>query len=228
MARRVFLLATFVATLLVFFGWWRFRDVLPRSSATALLAATTVLLVYAAVGYAGVPVAARRHPEAMRLGSCFGLLLSGMLGLQIVTEYLVPVTPRLDGLLGRVTFGSLPPLCFAVGATAAFRTRRWRDSIVAPTWGMLIGSAVWVVVLLVTYYSFLGTPQERRLFDAENVWEDYRRSGESGLRAFLMVDYCGACCFHLTLGPAMGAICGGTGGVITLTAVTLWCRRRRT
>jgi hypothetical protein len=124
--------------------------------------------------------------------------------------------------------GSLPPLCFAVGTTATFRTRRWPDSIVASAWGMLIGSTVWIVALLVTYYSFVGTPQERRLFDAENVWEDYRRSGEGDLRAFLMVDYCGACFFHLTLGPAMGAICGGTGGVITLTAVTLWCRRRET
>lgn len=228
MARRVFFAATVAAILLVLFGWWRFREVLPRSSATALLTATAVLLVYLAVGYAGVPVATRRHPEAMRVGSWFGLLLGGMFAVQIVIEYLVPVTPRLDGLLGWVTFGSLPPLCFAAGATATFRTRRWRDSIVAPTWAMLIGSAVWIVALLATYYSFVGTPQERRLFDAENVREDYRRSGESDLRAFLMVDYCGACFFHLTLGPAMGAICGGAGGAITLTAVTLWCRRRGT
>jgi hypothetical protein len=217
---------------LIAYGLYGARTTLGPSAATGVAAAAVVLPAYAATAWFGVAPSIRAEPRAFRLGCRAGVAVSAVFAFQVFGEYLLPVTGRVDQAVGLIVFGGLLPLNFVLGAvarTAAARAPavpgpgsaapgRFRAGVVASLWAMMIGSLAWLNCLLAAYLAFRGTAAERRLFDAEGVGADFARSGEHDLRAFLITDYLGACFFHLTLGPAIGAACAGLGA----SAVGLW------
>jgi hypothetical protein len=186
-----------------------------------------VLCAYAAAAWFGAAGWIRAEPRAFRLGCRAGIALGAVFAAQVFCEYLLPVTARADQVVGFIVFGGLLPLNFILGAvaqaaaarapvvfgSASAAPGRFRAGIVASISMMMIGSLAWLNCSLAAYLAFRGTAAERRLFDAEGVWADFARSGEHDLRAFLITDYLGACFFHLTLGPLIGAACAVLGAL---------------
>jgi hypothetical protein len=69
----------------------------------------------------------------------------------------------------------------------------------------------WFILLLTTYYLFLGTPMEERFLEVDQVIADFQRSGMNDLRAFIIQDYLGGGFFHSLLGPASRIPAGRSG-----------------
>jgi hypothetical protein len=69
-------------------------------------------------------------------------------------------------------------------------------------------------MILLTYYLFIGTPQEARSLQSDQVIVDFQRSGMSDLRAFIMQDYMGGRFFHSLLSPIIAGILGLFGGLV--------------
>jgi len=65
-----------------------------------------------------------------------------------------------------------------------------------------------------TYYAFMGTARQQQVLAAEQVFEDFKRSGMTDLWAFVMLDYLGGVFFHLLLGLIAAVLLGATGAVI--------------
>jgi hypothetical protein len=226
-----------LAIALIGCGLFRTRGTLQPRAGLGVAAAAVVLLGYGAAGWFGAPVAESREPRAFRLGCGFGVALGIVFAVQIVGEYLAPVTAGADQLIGGIVFGGLLPFSFVLGAIAAVNGpasglpvtagRRVRAGVLAALTAMMIGSLAWLNCLLGAYLIFWGTMQERRLFDAESVLADFSHSGEADLRAFLVTDYLGACFFHLTLGPAIATVFGASGALAAAGVIALSRRRRR-
>jgi len=87
----------------------------------------------------------------------------------------------------------------------------------------MVGSLIWVGSLLSTYYTFMGTARQDQVLAADQVFEDFKRSGMTDLRAFIMQDYLGGVFFHLLVGLVVAALMGSIAGL----AGKLMARRSR-
>ena len=67
--------------------------------------------------------------------------------------------------------------------------------------------------LLSTYYAFMGTARQEQVLTADQVFEDFKRSGMTDLRAFIMQDYLGGVFFHLLLGLIVAGLLGLMGSL---------------
>jgi asparagine N-glycosylation enzyme membrane subunit Stt3 len=78
----------------------------------------------------------------------------------------------------------------------------------------IIGSLIWYIAVLVSFYLFFGTDSQARVFRAEGEYEDFRRSGMADFSTFVMEDFFGAGFFHLLLGPVLAAMLASAGGLL--------------
>jgi hypothetical protein len=200
---------------LVLYGPIRFPVIWtgPSRDRPAVFAGLGVALAYGIIGW----IALRRRgignspalPPGARLGLCVGLLFAvSMLG-----EYLVPHDESVGPLIALGTYGLFFLLLFTAGLVARINGLGLRSAPMAAVWAALIASECWFILLLSLYYAFLGTPQEARFLEVDQALADFRRSGQTDLRAFLFGDYIGAGFFHSLLAPLLAVPLGYLGGL---------------
>jgi len=188
------------------------RLLVPGTSLRSTLAASVILLAYGGMA-AYCPVRLhRRHPDILRVASIFGLLAGAVFGAEIILEYVL--LPTDNSRYGVVEFGLVFFLYLASACVSALRSRSIRNAVSTSVACAFIASLVWVIIVLVVFYAFRGSPRQELVLRAEGDYEDFARSGMSDFNAFLMEDFMGATFFHLLLGPIVAAVLGGFGGLL--------------
>jgi heme/copper-type cytochrome/quinol oxidase subunit 3 len=184
------------------------------------LATTGILVVYALIGWFGTVALERRDVRIVRYGVFFGLLIGAFFAVMMLLEYLVSHNSRQNETLAKVIFGTFFLLLAVTGALATHATGRLWYGVLSAVLSALIGSLCWFILLLTTYYVFIGTPMEERFLEVDQVIADFQRSGMTDLRAFIIQDYLGGGFFHSLLGPLLAFPLGAIGGL----AAKIWER----
>jgi hypothetical protein len=214
--RRAMLLAVFAAAGLLLFGTLTTRGFYAQGL-RQWLGVPAVLLALAAYGALAVfalPPAQRRTPDALALGCALGLAGGAVYASEVILEY--AVQPADNTAWGLAEFGLVFALFLIAGALTGWRTRRLQPAVAAGLWTALVSALIWYPVLLAVFYAFRGTAAQDAVFRAEGDFEDFRRSGLSDVRIFIMQDFLGAGFFHLALSPLLGMLLAAIGAVPAL------------
>jgi hypothetical protein len=186
-----------------------------------VIATTAILMAYAVIGWFGSAAVGRRDVRVLRHGARFGSLIGAFFALMMLVEYLVPHDHRQNVLLAMVIFGTFFILLAVAGFVGTFTTGRIWYGVLTAVWSALIGSLIWFILLLTTYYAFLDTPYEARFLEVDQVIADFQRSGMNDLRAFIMQDYLGGGFFHCLLGPLLAFPLGACGALVAKVVMGL-------
>jgi hypothetical protein len=205
-----------VTIALIGYGVWRFPSVVtvPRDAPRGVFAGIGIATVYGLIGWFGPRRQEMHDPRVLRQGVRFGLGAGALFAVSMLGEYLVPHDEAQNVILAKATFGLFFLLLFAAGFSATLATRRATASLPAAVWAALIASQIWFILLLTIYYAFIGTPQEARFLEVDQVIADFHRSGLRDLRVFIFEDYMGGGFFHSLLGPLLALFVGGLGGLV--------------
>jgi hypothetical protein len=177
-----------------------------------LAAAEAMLLAYAAIAFFTSP----RTPVAAGYGAGFGLAAGAVYAVEIVLEYVL--LPADNTPYGLVEFGAVFAVFAAAGATAAWRTQRFKSGLGAAVWTAMLSALIWYAVLIAVFLAFRHTARQDAVLLAEGDLEDFRRSGMGSLDAFIVQDFFGAGFYHLLLAPIIAVILGSVGaGAALLT-----------
>lgn len=173
--------------------------------------AFAMLGVYALLGVFSRSVErkqARILAVAVRFGGALALIFAG----EILAEYLFLPGSHGNERFAYAEFGGMFLCLLSAGWAGAKVAGRIWYGVLAAVWSTIIGSLAWVGSLLSTYCIFLGTDRQQRVLDADQVLEDFQRSGMTDLRAFVLQDYLGGVFFHLLLGLMLAVLLGALGG----------------
>jgi len=208
-------MGAFANVALIVYGVIRFPTALsaPRDAPLGVCAGIGIATIYAIIGWFGVRAPGLRDPRVLRAGVRFGLCGGALFAFSMLGEYLVPHDPRENMILAFATFGLFFLLLFVSGFCATLATRRLSAGPLSAVWAALIASQLWFILLLGTYYAFIGTPQEARFLETDQVIADFERSGMRDLRAFIFEDYMGGGFYHSLLAPLLALPLGGLGGL---------------
>jgi hypothetical protein len=185
----------------------------PADAPLAVVAGIGIATAYAIVGWFGPRIPGMRDPRVLRVGVAFGLGAGGLFAVSMLGEYLVPHDEHQNVVLVKITFGLFFLLLAAAGFAAAWATSRATAGMPAAVWAALVASQIWFIALLTIYYAFIGTPQEARFLEVDQVLADFRRHGARDLRVFIFEDYMGGGFFHSLLGPLLALPLGLLGGL---------------
>ncbi len=213
--RRGMVLGAGATVALIGYGALRFPAVVtvPADAPLAVVAGVGIATVYAIIGWFGPTLPGMRDPRTLRPGIIFGLCASAVFAVSMLGEYLVPHDAHQNAILAMATFGLFFLLVTAAGFAAAWTTRRATAGVPAAVWAALVASQLWFILLLTTYYAFIGTPQEARFLEIDQVLADFHRSGSPDLRVFIFEDFMGGGFFHSLLGPLLALPLGLLGGL---------------
>lgn len=178
-----------------------------------VVAALVMLASYGALGTWGSRPLEKRHPGILSVGGWFGLFIGGLFALEMLVEYLFLPSSKGNEQLAYVEFGGMFLFLFLSGFRGGQVTGRVGYGVLTALCSTLIGSLIWVFSLLSTYYIFMGTARQEQVLAADQVFEDFKQSGMTDLRAFIMQDYLGGVFFHLLLGMVVAGILGFMGGL---------------
>lgn len=214
--KQVTIILIVIALVLLGYGLMITPTALRTSSGAAFgpIAAFIALLAYVLASRVGPLARHTTDPGVLKPAVFFGLLIGTIFLVQIMSEYLFPITGQIDEIWGYVAFGGLPLWYLLTSLIATSRTHSLRAGIRAAMWSAIISSLIWINGLFLLYYLFLHTPQETLVLLADNTMADFKQSGMHDLSAFVMQDYAGACFFHLLLSPLVAALVGIPGGVL--------------
>lgn len=126
-------------------------------------------------------------------------------------EYLL--LPANNTAWGLIEFGSVFALFVLAGAVVGARQLRLWPAALAGIWTSLIGSLIWLIVVLTVYYAFRGTAAQAAVLRAEGDLDDFQRSGLMDFNVFTMQDFLGGGFYHLLLSPAIAALLATIGGL---------------
>jgi len=197
-----------------------------RASGHGLLgvvAALVMLAAYGTLGVLGSRAVERKNPRILSIGSRFGLVIGGLFVTEMLFEYIALPSGKGNERLGYLEFGGMFLFLFLSGFKSGWETGRVWHGVLTAIWSTMIGSLIWVGSLLSTYYAFMGTARQEQVLAADQVFEDFKRSGMTDLRAFIMQDYLGGVFFHLLVGLVVAALMGSIAGL----AGKLMARRSR-
>jgi len=172
-------------------------------SLLSVLAAATVLIIYAWIGPRAVAFVELRSPTA-RLAIGCGLLAGLIFAAEIVTEYVL--LPRDNSSYGLVEFGSVFAIYAAVGAIVTARGEPLSRAICGAIITAIISSLIWCICLLAIFYLFEGTARQTSVLLSEGDFDDFRRSGMASFSTFMVEDLFGAVFFHLLLDPMIAML----------------------
>ena len=214
--RRGMVLGAGVTITLIGYGIWRFPSVLTATAADPLSACAGVgiAIIYAIIGWFGPKVPGLRDPQVMRRGVGIGIGGGGLFAVSMLGEHLVPHNEHQNAMLALGTFGLFFLLLTVAGFSAAVATRRARAGPPAAVWAAMVASQLWFILLLAIYYAFIGTTQEARFLEVDQILADFRRSGGGDLRVFIFEDFMGGGFFHSLLGPLLSLPLGLLGGLV--------------
>jgi hypothetical protein len=213
--RRGMALGAGATVALIGYGVLRFPSVLtvPADAPLGVVAGIGIATLYAIIGWFGPRIPGMRDPRILGAGVRFGLGAGGLFAASMLGEYLVPHDEHQNVILAMTTFGLFFLLLAAAAFAAAWATRRATAGIPAAVWAALVASQLWFILLLTLYYAFIGTPQEARFLEVDQVLADFRRHGAPDLRVFIFEDYMGGGFFHSLLGPLLALPLGLVGGL---------------
>jgi hypothetical protein len=176
-------------------------------------AALVMLTAYGALGVWGSRAVERKNPRILPVGSAFGVAIGGVFVAEMLFEYIALPSSKGNERLGYLEFGGMFLLLFLAGLWGGWNTGRVWHGVLTAIWSTMIGSLIWVGSLLSTYYAFMGTARQEQVLAADQVFEDFKRSGMTDLWAFIMQDYLGGVFFHLLLGFIVAGILGTMGAL---------------
>jgi len=206
--RKSLLLGVAVAVALVITG----RVIVPATSLKSSIAALVILLAYGGMAALCPDRLYRRHPDILRGAMLFGLIAGAVFAAEIILEYIL--LPKDNSRYGMVEFGTVLTLYAVAGFVAGRRLKSVKSAVLTSVGSAFIASLIWVIVVLLVFYAFRGSPRQGLVLRAEGDYEDFARSGMSNFDAFIMEDFMGATFFHLLLGLIVAAILGAVGGVL--------------
>ena len=197
---------------------YRFPTLRAWSSDGLIAAAAGVLVAgsYGLIGWFGARALQRRKSQVLRLSLPWAIAAGVLFGSSMLGEYLIPHDNDEGKVVALSVFGSFFAILFGAGVAGTLTTRRVTTGALTGFWSALIASELWVLFLLAIYLGFLGTPQEARFLEVDQVLADFERSAQRDLRAFIFGDYMGAVFFHSLLGAIFGLLLGALGGLAAL------------
>lgn len=207
--QKIFFAGVLLAISLIVLG----RLLVPSEKAVGLLSALAVLGLYALAGWFVPPILEKSNPAILTGAIRFGLLAGLIFAGEIILEYIL--LPKDNTIYGLIEFGSVFLVYFLSGTSAAVRTSRIRDGVIASLWTSIISTLIWGIMLLAVFYLFRGTPQQTQVFLAEGNYADFSRSGLKDFNTYIMDDFMGAVSYHSVLGPLIAVILGSLGGFIS-------------
>jgi hypothetical protein len=211
---------------LVLYGAIRFPSAW-RAGPEGVCAGIGILTVYALIGRFGAAATERLDPAILRLALRIGAAVGGLFAISMLCEYIVPHDHEQNVRLAFATFGLFFLALLVAGAVGTLVTRRLGLGVLTSVWAALIASLCWFILLLVSYFAFLNTPQEARFLEIDQVIADHQRhlqkGGTQDLRAFIYNDYMGGGFFHSLLAPLLAVPLGALGGLGA--KVGLWLGR---
>jgi len=211
--RTVFALAAAGNILLVCLGWLVFPTTLKTPGSWLGLAAdTTILTVYAAIGWLGMPRTNRLDSRILGTAIPAGGIAGIVFCVEIIAEYVL--LPHDNTVFGLVEFGAVFFLFFAAAVWVAYRTQRIGFGMLTAMWSSAIASLVWLGAILTISYLFHGTVRQTYVFQAEGNYDDFARSGQTDFDAFIMQDFMGAGFYHLLLSPIAAGLVGAVGAAV--------------
>jgi hypothetical protein len=207
--QRVLLAALVVDGTLVVAGVGLAPGVLGSAAGVGRVMADLGLLI--AIGSAGVlgPLALRRFGEVADV--CLWA------GVAFAFAYVVSLVLDFSGQpVGASPYWLFVATALVASVIATYRTRRLSRGIVASSWALVVGTAIWSVGLLTISYAFWHTHSGYTFWLQDGAVSDFRRSGATSLWPFLLQDIQGAVFFHPFLSLALGAAVGAVGAVSVL------------
>jgi hypothetical protein len=212
--QKAFVLAAAANMLLVCVGGLVFPTTLTTSGSwLGLVADTTILTVYAAIGWLGMPRTNRLDSRILAAAIPAGGIAGIVFCIEIIAEYVL--LPGDNTVFGLVEFGAVFFVFFVAAVWVACRTRRIGFGILASMWSSAIASLVWLGAILTISYLFHGTVRQTYVFQAEGNYDDFARSGQTDFDAFIMQDFMGAGFYHLLLSPIVAGLVGTVGATIS-------------
>jgi hypothetical protein len=202
--QRVLLAALTVDCVLVLGGIGLAPKVVVSASGAGRVAADLGLLI--AIGGAAVlgPLALRRFGEVADV--CLWA------GVAFAVAYDVDLLLDFSGHpVGASPYWIFVATALIASGTAAYRTRRLSRGILASSWALVVGTAIWSVGLMAISYAFWHTHNGYAFWLRDGAIDDFRHSGGTSLWSFLLQDIQGAVFFHPFLSLALGAACGVVG-----------------
>jgi len=169
---------------------------------------------YGMIGWFGVRLPGFRQPRILRQGVRFGLAAGVVFAVSMLGEYLIPHGEHENLILAMTTFGLFFVLLLAAGLFATLESNLLASGPLAAVWAALIASQIWFLLLLAIYHAFVGTAQEARFLEVDQVIADFQRHGARDLRTFIFEDYMGGGFFHSLLGPLLAVPLGLLGGLV--------------
>ncbi len=188
------------------------------------LAGIGIATVYGMIGWFGVRLRGFRQPRILRQGVRFGLAAGVVFAVSMLGEYLIPHGEYENVILALATFGLFFVLLLAAGLSATLESNRLASGPLASVWAALIASQLWFLLLLAIYHAFVGTAQEARFLEVDQVIADFQRHGARDLRTFIFEDYMGGGFFHSLLGPLLAVPLGFLGGLGARSIHILKCQ----
>ncbi|MGZ5987164.1 MAG: hypothetical protein ACXWK7_19735 [Caulobacteraceae bacterium] len=185
-------------------------------------AVLTILAAYGLATAVGVPATQRRAPQVLAIAAPLGLAGGAVYAAEILAEY--ALRPTDNTAWGLAEFGAVFGLFLVAGGVSAWRTGRLGAAALAGLWTAVISALCWYAVALAVFYAFRGTDAQAAVLRAEGDYEDFRASGMTDFRVFMMQDFLGAGFFHLLLSPLFGALLGGIGAAPGLLARRIQAR----
>jgi len=201
------LLGVVLAFCLVFYGFNHF----PRTNLRSLGGAISVLLLYGLIGWKGTHFLMSQPPVVGKAVMIAGLLAGVVFIGEVILEYIV--LPKDNTRFGLVEFGLVFAIYTTAGAYVGYKRFPFRLSVLAGAFSAIIGSLIWFIAILASFYFFFGTDRQSRVFRAEGNYDDFKRSGMTDFPTFIMEDFFGAGFFHLLLGPILAAILASLGAI---------------
>lgn len=196
-----------------------------RQGWLGLAAALAMLAVYGALGVWGSRTVERKNPRILPIAVRFGLGIGSIFVVEMLFEYAVLPSSKGNERLAYLEFGGMFLCLFLAGLKGGQATGRLWQGLLTAIWSTMIGSLIWGASLLSTYYAFMGTARQEQVLAADQVFEDFKRSGMTDLRAFVMQDYLGGVFFHLLLGLIVAGILGTIGALVANLLARLLGRR---
>jgi hypothetical protein len=193
-----------------------------RQGWLGVAAALAMLAVYGLLGMVGSRSVERSDPRILPIATLFGLVIGGLFVAEMLFEYAILPSSKSNERLGYLEFGSMFLFLFLAGLKGERETGRLWHGVLTAIWSTMIGSLIWVASLLSTYYAFIGTARQEQVLAADQVIEDFKRSGMTDLRAFVLQDYLGGVFFHLLLGLIAAGILGMMGALVA--KLLIWQR----
>lgn len=185
-----------------------------RQGWLGVTAAFAMLSTYAALGVWGSRAVERKNPRILSIAVRFGLAIGSIFVVEMLAEYALLPSSKGNERLAYLEFGGMFLCLLLAGLKGGQATGRLWQGVLTAIWSTMIGSLIWVASLLSTYYAFMGTARQEQVLAADQVFEDFKRSGMTDLRAFVMQDYLGGVFFHLLLGLIVAGILGTMGSLV--------------